>query len=36
MNSRNQSIKNQQFAEDSGPMSHPIRPESVIEMDNFY
>ncbi|MGI2216711.1 aminopeptidase N [Shewanella baltica] len=29
-------IKNQQFAEDSGPMSHPIRPESVIEMNNFY
>lgn len=29
-------IKNQQFAEDSGPMAHPIRPESVIEMNNFY
>ncbi|WP_434929832.1 aminopeptidase N [Shewanella sp. HL-SH5] len=29
-------MKNQQFAEDSGPMSHPIRPESVIEMNNFY
>ncbi len=29
-------IKNQQFAEDAGPMSHPIRPESVIEMNNFY
>ncbi|PTA50413.1 aminopeptidase N [Shewanella morhuae] len=29
-------IKNQQFAEDSGPMSHSIRPESVIEMNNFY
>lgn len=25
-----------QFAEDSGPMSHPIRPEKVIEQDNFY
>lgn len=29
-------IKNQQFAEDAGPMSHPIRPEEVIEMNNFY
>ncbi|PMG41454.1 aminopeptidase N [Shewanella sp. 10N.286.52.B9] len=29
-------MKNQQFAEDAGPMSHPIRPESVIEMNNFY
>lgn len=29
-------MKNQQFAEDSGPMAHPIRPESVIEMNNFY
>ncbi|MBR9727854.1 aminopeptidase N [Shewanella intestini] len=29
-------LKNQQFAEDSGPMAHPIRPESVIEMNNFY
>ncbi|GLS84629.1 aminopeptidase N [Paraferrimonas haliotis] len=25
-----------QFAEDAGPMAHPIRPESVIEMNNFY
>ncbi|MCL1042507.1 aminopeptidase N [Shewanella marisflavi] len=29
-------IKNQQFAEDSGPMAHAIRPDSVIEMNNFY
>ncbi|WP_261925097.1 aminopeptidase N [Shewanella sp. NFH-SH190041] len=29
-------IQNQQFAEDSGPMAHPIRPQSVIEMNNFY
>ncbi|QSX35726.1 aminopeptidase N [Shewanella sedimentimangrovi] len=29
-------IKNQQFAEDAGPMAHPIRPQSVIEMNNFY
>ncbi len=25
-----------QFAEDTGPMAHPIRPESYIEMNNFY
>jgi len=25
-----------QFPEDSGPMAHPIRPESYIKMDNFY
>ena len=25
-----------QFSEDSGPMSHPIRPDSYISMDNFY
>ncbi|GLP98070.1 aminopeptidase N [Paraferrimonas sedimenticola] len=29
-------IRNAQFAEDAGPMAHPIRPESVIEMNNFY
>lgn len=30
------SLKARQFAEDAGPMSHPIRPESYISMDNFY
>ena len=25
-----------QFSEDEGPMAHPIRPESYIEMNNFY
>jgi aminopeptidase N len=25
-----------QFAEDAGPLAHPIRPESYIEMNNFY
>ena len=25
-----------QFREDASPMSHPIRPESYISMDNFY
>jgi aminopeptidase N len=29
-------IRQHQFAEDAGPMAHPIRPESVIEMNNFY
>lgn len=30
------SLRGRQFAEDSGPMAHPIRPESYIAMDNFY
>lgn len=25
-----------QFAEDGGPMAHPIRPDSFIEISNFY
>ena len=25
-----------QFPEDAGPMAHPIRPESFIEISNFY
>ncbi len=25
-----------QFAEDGGPMSHPIRPDNYIEINNFY
>ncbi|MCB1192773.1 MAG: aminopeptidase N [Leptospiraceae bacterium] len=29
-------LRTMQFAEDSGPMAHPIRPESYIEMNNFY
>jgi len=29
-------MRNQQFAEDAGPMAHPIRPESYIEVNNFY
>lgn len=29
-------LRSHQFPEDSGPMSHPIRPESYIEMNNFY
>jgi len=30
------SLRARQFAEDAGPMSHPIRPDSYISMDNFY
>jgi len=29
-------IRENQFAEDTGPMSHPIRPDEVIQMNNFY
>ena len=29
-------LRSHQFAEDAGPMSHPIRPEKVKEMNNFY
>lgn len=29
-------LRTVQFAEDASPMSHPIRPDQVIEMNNFY
>ncbi|HBC5016869.1 TPA: aminopeptidase N [Proteus mirabilis] len=29
-------MRTAQFAEDASPMAHPIRPDSVIEMNNFY
>jgi aminopeptidase N len=29
-------LRTVQFAEDAGPLAHPIRPESYIEMSNFY
>ncbi len=29
-------LRNRQFAEDAGPLSHPIRPEAYIEINNFY
>ncbi len=29
-------LRTVQFAEDASPMAHPIRPEKVIEMNNFY
>lgn len=29
-------LRARQFAEDAGPMKHPIRPDSYVSMDNFY
>ncbi|GAB6069711.1 aminopeptidase N [Thiomicrorhabdus hydrogeniphila] len=29
-------LRSNQFPEDAGPMSHPIQPQSYIEMNNFY
>jgi aminopeptidase N len=29
-------LRAQQFIEDAGPMAHPIRPDSYIEINNFY
>lgn len=29
-------IRTRQFAEDSGPIAHPVRPDSYIEINNFY
>lgn len=29
-------VRNSQFVEDAGPLAHPIRPESYIEINNFY
>ncbi len=29
-------LRNLQFEEDAGPMAHPIRPQSYIEINNFY
>jgi len=29
-------MRTHQFAEDSGPMAHPVRPQSYISIDNFY
>jgi aminopeptidase N len=29
-------LRTRQFAEDSGPLAHPVRPESYIEINNFY
>ncbi|MDI9245049.1 aminopeptidase N [Marinobacter sp. CHS3-4] len=29
-------LRTAQFAEDSGPMAHPVRPQSYMEISNFY
>lgn len=29
-------LRTHQFAEDAGPLSHPIRPDSFVEINNFY
>ncbi len=29
-------LKARQFPEDAGPLAHPVRPESYIEINNFY
>ncbi|CAH1671350.1 aminopeptidase N [Chelatococcus asaccharovorans] len=29
-------LRTQQFAEDSGPLSHPVRPRTYREINNFY
>ena len=29
-------LRTAQFAEDAGPMAHPIRPDSYMEISNFY
>lgn len=29
-------LREQQFLEDSGPNAHPVRPQSYIEINNFY
>jgi aminopeptidase N len=29
-------LRNVQFPEDAGPMAHPVRPDSYVEINNFY
>jgi aminopeptidase N len=29
-------LRQVQFAEDAGPMAHPVRPENYVEINNFY
>ena len=29
-------LRTSQFAEDSGPMAHPVRPDAYVEINNFY
>ena len=30
------SLRERQFPEDAGPMAHPVRPDSYVEVNNFY
>ena len=30
------SLRARQFREDAGPLAHPVRPESFVEINNFY
>ena len=29
-------LRSAQFSEDAGPMAHPVRPDSFVEINNFY
>ncbi len=29
-------LRDRQFPEDAGPMAHPVRPDSYVEVNNFY
>ena len=29
-------LRARQFREDAGPLAHPVRPESYVEINNFY
>ena len=29
-------LRGRQFREDNGPLAHPVRPESFVEINNFY
>ena len=31
-----EALRGRQFREDNGPLSHPVRPESFVEINNFY
>ncbi|MFA7276001.1 MAG: aminopeptidase N [Pseudobdellovibrionaceae bacterium] len=31
-----ETLRSMQFPEDGGPLAHPVRPESYIEINNFY
>ncbi len=31
-----QTLRARQFREDDGPLAHPVRPESYVEINNFY